>query len=176
MKGIVFTEFMEMCEKSHGLTFTNDLILESELESKGAYTSVGTYDHREIFKLVKNLSKKTNLSEEQLFKHFAKYFFNTVLDQYADILGDISDPFDLLEIVDSHIHKEVIKLYPDAELPKFNCHRTNDTLEMIYISPRKMADFAQGLIEATLDHFKTTYNLNRETEESGNTTFTIVRK
>lgn len=176
MKGIVFTEFIEMCEKSHGMIFTNELILDSDLASNGAYTSVGTYDHREIFKLVGNLSKRTNLSEPELFNHFARYFFKSVLDQHAALIGDVSDPFDLLEIVDSHIHKEVIKLYPDAELPKFNCHRSDNTLEMIYISPRKMADFAQGLIESTLEHFNTDYTLSSEITDSGDTTFTIVRK
>lgn len=176
MKGIIFTEFIEMCEKSHGMVFTNELIIESDLESKGTYTSVGTYDHREIFQLVRNLSTKTNLSEAELFNHFAKYFFLSVLDRHADIIGNVSDPFDVLEIVDSHIHKEVIKLYPDAELPKFNCHRTNNTLEMIYISPRKMADFAQGLIEATLNHFETKFDLSRELNDEGNTVFTIIRK
>ncbi len=176
MKGIVFTEFIEMCEKEHGMLFTNDLILDSNLDSNGVYTSVGTYDHREIFELVKNLSQKTNLSESQLFNHFAKYFFKSVLDQHAALIGDVNDPFDLLEIVDSHIHKEVIKLYPDAELPKFNCHRSQNVLEMVYISPRKMADFAQGLIEATLDHFNTEYSLTREINENENTLFTIVRK
>ena len=41
MKGIVFTEFLEMVEDQSG----------------GAYTSVGTYDHNEIFRLVNCLSE-----------------------------------------------------------------------------------------------------------------------
>ncbi|MFZ9028079.1 MAG: heme NO-binding domain-containing protein [Crocinitomicaceae bacterium] len=175
MKGIIFTEFIEMCEKSHGMVFTNELIIESNLESKGAYTSVGTYDHREIFQLVRNLSKKTNFSEAELFNHFAKYFFQSALNEHSDLIGNVDDPFDLLEIVDSHIHKEVLKLYPDAQLPKFNCHRTDNKLEMIYISPRKMSDFAQGLIEATLEHFETDFNLSINTSENGDTIFTIIK-
>ena len=57
MKGIIFTEFMELVEEKFGLDVLDDVLEMSGDE--GIYTSVGSYDHRDLVKLIVNLSKKT---------------------------------------------------------------------------------------------------------------------
>src|SRR5688572_20439814 len=52
VKGIVFTEFMEMVESSFGLAVTQKILDHSNVPSKGVYTSVGTYDDQELLSLV----------------------------------------------------------------------------------------------------------------------------
>ena len=71
--------------------------------------------------------------------------------------------YSLLEKVDSTIHVEVRKLYPDAELPRFKCDSSEPRrLTMIYQSPRGFADFAAGLIEGCIEHFGETIDVQRE--------------
>ncbi|MFT4982342.1 MAG: hypothetical protein ACI9UR_002213, partial [Bacteroidia bacterium] len=41
MKGIVFTEFLELVEDKFGLEVVNQIIDGCELETDGVYTSVG---------------------------------------------------------------------------------------------------------------------------------------
>jgi hypothetical protein len=48
MKGIVFTEFIEMVEQRFGYEIVDELLTETELPSGGAYTAIGTYSHHEI--------------------------------------------------------------------------------------------------------------------------------
>ncbi|EOG7766780.1 heme NO-binding domain-containing protein, partial [Vibrio parahaemolyticus] len=55
MKGIIFTEFMELVESKFGLEVL-DQVLELS-DDEGVYTSVGSYDHRDLVKLIVNLSK-----------------------------------------------------------------------------------------------------------------------
>ncbi len=52
MKGVIFTEFIEMLELQQSPTFVDDLLDSSDLQSGGAYTAVGTYDARELTVLV----------------------------------------------------------------------------------------------------------------------------
>ena len=52
MKGIVFTEFLEMVEDRFSLDMVDDLIDDCDLPSGGVYTAVGTYSHEEIVALV----------------------------------------------------------------------------------------------------------------------------
>lgn len=59
MKGIVFTEFIEMVEEVYSPEMVDILLDSVTLSSKGAYTSVGTYDHHELVVLVAELSKRT---------------------------------------------------------------------------------------------------------------------
>ncbi len=52
MKGIVFTEFLEMVEEKFSPELADRIVEEAELPSGGVYTTVGTYNHGEMIKLV----------------------------------------------------------------------------------------------------------------------------
>jgi len=82
MKGIVFTEFLDMVEQEFGYDTVDQIIQNSDLPSNGIYTAVGTYHHSEIVQLLTNLSKKTDLDPNGLLVSFGGYLFNTFLSQY----------------------------------------------------------------------------------------------
>ena len=45
MKGVIFTEFLEMVESHFSPEMADRIITAARLPSGGAYTAVGTYDH-----------------------------------------------------------------------------------------------------------------------------------
>ena len=159
MKGIVFTEFLEMVEDKFGLQTVNDIIENSNLKSEGIYTSIGTYNHMEIMDLVKNLSLIIDVPEKNLFHVYAEYFYKRLVELYPQFFEGVQSPFELLVSVDAHIHKEVKKLYPDAELPRFETDVKGDLLVMDYSSERRMSDFAFGLIKACMDHYEVQHDI-----------------
>ena len=59
MKGIVFTEFLELVEEKFGIEMVDEIITASNLESGGAYTAVGTYKFVEMINLLTALSART---------------------------------------------------------------------------------------------------------------------
>ena len=67
MKGIIFTEFLDLVEEKFGLTMVDQIIQQSNLKSRGVYTSVGTYEFSEMLQLLNHLSKNTNISIDDLF-------------------------------------------------------------------------------------------------------------
>jgi hypothetical protein len=73
---------------------------------------------------------------------------------------------------------EVKKLYPDAELPRFDVVRDGDQrMEMVYRSERSMSDLALGLIEATLLHYKEEADIERAfMDEAGTEVRFILQK
>ena len=75
MKGIVFTEFMEMVDTEFGIQTTENIIAKSNLANGGAYTSVGTYPHSELVTLVVNLGKEKEIPVSNLLEHFGGYLF-----------------------------------------------------------------------------------------------------
>lgn len=163
MKGIVFTEFLEMVEKRFGYEVVDHILESSELESKGIYTAVGTYHHSEIVQLLGNLSNKLNVGPEKLLKAFGEYLFDTFLNAYPHFFSSVDNAFDFLKSIDSHIHVEVLKLYPDATLPKFETVELDTgELEMTYISERKMAALAEGLINKSIVHYKQDHTIQKE--------------
>jgi len=65
MKGIVFTEFLQLVEEKFGYEMVDKLLVAANLEHGGAYTAVGTYGHQELITLVSKLSDETRASSLQ---------------------------------------------------------------------------------------------------------------
>lgn len=152
-----------MVEDKFGYEVVDEMLESVPLESKGVYTSIGTYKHKEMVGLITFLHNKTGVPQSELLKTFGKYLFGTFKTNYGHFFDQAEDAFDFLESIDDYIHVEVKKLYPDAQLPSFENRRVDDTtLEMIYSSERKMGDFAEGLIAKTLKYYKESATITKE--------------
>ena len=177
MKGIIFTEFFELVESKWGLDMVDELIDSCELESGGAYTAVGTYDHGEIVQLVQALSQKSEVPIPGLLQAFGEFLFGKFVVSYPQFFEGQTSAVDFLEHVEDYIHVEVKKLYPDAMLPQFDTERpTPDHLVMIYSSVRHLHDVAHGLIHGCVRHFEENCEVSMsEPAEDDSVRFTIVR-
>lgn len=163
MKGVVFTEFMDMVEAKFGLEIADRIIGEAALPSNGAYTAIGTYDHRELIALVGALSAVTGNSAAVLVRSFGEHLFDRFKQIYPVFFEKPHSAFDFLETVDKVIHVEVRKLYPDAELPSFQCERRgDDRFILTYRSTHPFGDLAEGLIRACCRHFGKAIAIERE--------------
>ena len=179
MKGIVFTEFLEMVEEEFGLEVVDSIIMKSKLSSEGVYTSVGTYDFFEMQQLIVNLSKEIGIEVNDLIYAYGRYFFSVLLRHHPNIFSLYSDPISMLASIENHIHVEVRKIYPGAELPTFKIIKKDDNyLEMMYYSERSMFMFARALMEKTFEHYDSSYNIDLELikEDGSQVKFSINRQ
>jgi len=171
MKGIVFRGFLNLVEENFGIETMDAIIEESDLASGGAYTNVGTYDHTEIVTMASHLSDRTGIAMPDLVRTFGNYLFNHLAKAHPDLVAKHSNSFDMLDAIERDIHREVRKLYPDAELPYLDCQiEGNGTLHMLYRSGRPLADVAHGLIEGCAAHFDETITIAREDRSTGDET------
>jgi hypothetical protein len=155
MKGIVFTEFLDLVEDKFGLEVVDKIITKSELDSGGSYTAIGTYAFDEMLQLLTNLSIETDISTNDLLQVYGEHFFSVIERSYPQMLDRYTDPLDMLASVENHIHVEVRKIYPDAELPTFELiERTPTSLKMVYKSSRAMYMFGLGLMNSTFKYYK----------------------
>ena len=176
MKGVVFVELLAMAEDAFGEDVVDTVIEKTDLESGGAYTSVGNYPCEELVKIVEGFSAHSGLGPDVLQRKFGHWMMDFFAKHYPGFFEDKTTSFDMLEAVDQEIHVEVLKLYPDAELPKFETRRPKDgTLEMVYTSPRPLVSFCHGLIEACVDRFdqKADIAFKASPTQANTTTFRI---
>ena len=180
MKGIVFSQFIEFVESAFTLEIADDIIMSSDLPSGGAYTSVGTYDHKEIVMLVKALSEKTDIPVPDLIRTFGQHLFGVLIGAYPHFLEGVGSSFDFLAGIEDYIHPEVRKLYPDAELPSFSYNAPSENvLQMTYHSTRPFGDLAHGLIEGCATHFGETLVIEKESlskDGDHSVRFTLTRQ
>ena len=162
MKGIVFTEFLEMVESQLGMDMVDRIIHAAELPNDGAYTSVGTYDYRELVRLLGALSEASGTSVPNLLRQFGLYLFRRFSVLYPSLFAGVPSAFEFLRATDKVIHVEVQKLYPDAELPHFMCESSEpNELVLLYRSPRGLGDLAEGLVLGCVSYFNEPMQVRR---------------
>lgn len=170
MKGMLFTEFMELVESRMGPEMLDRIITDAQLPNDGAYTAVGTYNHEELVRLAIALSKATGMPLPALVHFVGYHLFPRFFESAAELFQGVDNVFDCLGRIDSVIHAEVRKLYPDAELPALPCTRLSDNeIELMYSSPRGLADLAAGLIDGCIAYYKEPIKVTRaDLEKEGN--------
>lgn len=168
MKGVVFTEFLEMVEQRFSAEVADEIIESTTLASGGAYTAVGTYDHQEMVALVGALSQRSGLAVPALLKAFGEHLFGRFAQNYARLIDPSPDAFAFLSGIETVVHSEVRKLYPDAQLPTFTVEEHGERRMVLrYRSGRHFEDLAEGLIVGCLRHFGEHVTLSRETVGTG---------
>jgi len=178
MKGIVFTEFLDMVERKFGMIVADKIVSNSTLASEGVYTSVGTYEHAEMVQLVTQLSNETKLPIKDLLLVYGEHFFKVLADSYPSFFKGVPNAFSFLSSIENYIHVEVLKLYPDAELPRFDIVEVDEnTLEMTYYSERKMAAFARGLLNSSIKFFNEDISIESEdlSGDGGKVKFILIK-
>lgn len=182
MKGMIFTEFLDMVCQIFSPEMVEKIIDESHLPNQGAYTDVGTYDHQEMIRLITALSKETGISIPELQIIYGKHLFKKLFSRYPHIIKHSNNVFEFLNSVDGHIHVEVLKLYPEAELPRFQCEIiSSDQMTMAYHSNHPFQDLAEGLIQGAADHFHEKIHVQRTALKQSeakkyNMLFTLTRE
>jgi hypothetical protein len=178
MKGVIFTELVEMIEKEFGLEVLDQVIEEAKLESNGIYTTVGNYPDSELHSILSVLGKITGLSSQEMLMGFSNCFFHMLSKQYLEFFEAHNSSLDFLSSLDDYIHPEALKLYPGAVAPGFKPKRIDEnTLELIYSSKRKLPVLARGLIKQTALHYNEDLDIKEEmVEEDGSIVkFTLTR-
>ena len=179
MKGMIFTEFFSMVEEVFSTQILEKIINNANLPNKGAYTSVGYYPAEEMVTLVSELSKETSISVSDLLKSFGEHLFSRFTLIYPSFINKFSNMFDFLESIEVSIHTEVLKIYPNAELPRIITNRIDDqNFELIYKSKRNLQDLAYGLIKGCIKLYKEDFLVQAEnlSDDQGNFTKFLIYK
>ena len=163
MKGVIFTEFLDMVDAQFSPECTERIVAKADLPSGGAYTAVGNYDHGEIVSLVTALSEETGVEVADLVHAYGYYLFGRFVAAYPQFFKGVPDALTFLQAVETHIHNEVCKLYPDASPPELRCETPERGVLIVeYRSDRGLADVAHGLICGCVDHFDEDVKIKRD--------------
>jgi len=168
MLGFIFTELVEFVETVHGEELTDHWLDSCQLASGGAFAATDSYSAEEIAELVGKLSQLSGTPVPDLLCTFGEHLFGFLARTHERVIRSIDDPLDLLENLDEHIHVEVCKLYPQAEVPRFTARRVGpDEMVLRYESSRALPDLAEGLIRGAAKHFGRTVEIRRDGPPGG---------
>jgi hypothetical protein len=152
MLGMVFTELLEMIESAFSFEVADAVIARARVS--GAYTSVGDYPDAELLAIVEALSTEVGRPVPELMRIYGEHLFSRFHARFPAFFEAHKDAPSFFQVLESHVHTEVRKLYPTSRPPIFNLSVDplgHHVLE--YRSDRGLVDFALGLIDAGLRHF-----------------------
>lgn len=164
MKGAVFIAFNQMIESQAGIDVWERLLDEVDPDSGGIYTSVEDFPDEELFALVTKLSEISGKPVPDLVESFGCYLFSFLNEKYPVFTESEPNFIGFLKSIDGVIHKEVRKLYENANLPTLDYkEETESSIVMRYRSPRKLCVLAEGLIRGAAVYYDVKYSLDHET-------------
>lgn len=178
MKGIIFKELLEMVEDKFGFEIANKILDDPIIKNNGEYSNVGTYPFEELLTIVINLNKATEIPVNELLVTYGKHLSDVFLRNYKVFFDQHDSLFSFLSSIESAIHVEVLKLYNDASLPKFNYSNVQSRqMIMIYKSERALHDLAEGLIIGCSEIYNESIVINKEMikEDGTEVKFTIEK-
>ena len=163
MKGVLFTELIEMIEDLMGLEFTNKVIEDARLENEGAYTAIGTYSHQDLFKLLESFSKHAQNPQDKILIGYGECLFHRLSGSFQKELTAHPCAFSFILQLGGLIKMETLKLHPEAEMPTFYAQLLGaDSMEFHYTSSRKLGDLVEGLLLGCIGYFNESISILRE--------------
>jgi hypothetical protein len=169
MLGMVFTELSEMVEQKFSFDVADRVLARSGLA--GTWTAVGSYADGDLGRYVGALSEETGIPVEDLVHVFAVHLFGRFEAGHPEFFAHHRDGFALLDGLESKVHTEVRKLWPEARTPGFVPERTPEGMRLHYRSPRGMVRFARGLLDACFARFGPPVEIREEDLSDGAGTY-----
>ena len=161
MKGVVFDLLRDMVEDQFGLEGWNTVL--EKAGSDGMYLSPESYSDQEMMSLVLATSDYTGINTDDLLRAFGQFMAKEFYNRFPSFFDNCDDLIEFLLSVDRIVHGEVLKFYPDANLPSFAYEEAEaNKLTMIYRSDRMLCHLAEGLIQGSAAHYKKAINIDHD--------------
>ena len=163
MKGVVLTEFVDFVDEAYPAAVAASVRERLASLCPSGYSPVGSYAHQELIELTEVLARAAGEPQDAVLERYGAKLFDRFAALYPVFFVDADGALSFLERINTDIHDEVKKLYPDARFPAFECSSTAPgRLEMVYSSTRPLAALACGLIRGCIAYFGERVDLERE--------------
>ncbi|WP_299005295.1 heme NO-binding domain-containing protein [uncultured Shewanella sp.] len=153
MTGIIFIELINVIKSNFGLELFE--AMKEEANEDGQFVKTGSYSHHRLFNMINSLSRLTRISSQDLLELIGQQVFLPLLTSLPIKIGSISNTIDFVIHVETYIHHEAQKLYPNSTMPTFNfIFISENQLIMDYHSPRCMGYICFGLLKGCAQYFE----------------------
>ncbi len=161
MKGVIFNLLESAVCDAYGEDTWDELLDRAGLE--GAWTSVGSYPHQDLLRVVAEAAVMWDWSQDDVVRWFGRAAIPPLARAYPAFFAGHGAAFPFLRTLNDVHHLEVLKIYPDADLPvfAFDPPRDPQVLTMRYSSERALCTFGEGLIHGAADHFGETLSVHQ---------------
>lgn len=156
MKGIIFNIFEQFICENWSVETYEAVFARCPLKTKEPYVGPLSYPDSDLAVILSKTCEMLDIELDEGLKRFGAFAFEKLQAKYPELVSEHAGARNFLMTIDSVIHTEIKKLYPDAQTPRFTYLDLSDTqLVMNYQSKRQMCALVEGLIQGVAKHFNT---------------------
>ncbi len=161
MKGVLFNVVEEVVTAAWSPEMWDEAL--DHAGASGSYTSLGNYPAGELVGIIGAVSALSGLSVPEVVVAAGRAGYGRLVVRAPDLVGQFGSWQDLLAHLDDVIHPEVLKVYPDASVPKFRVvERDASSLLLDYESALRLCRLAEGLVLGAGDWYGTALSVTHE--------------
>ncbi len=173
MKGVIFNVVEEVVTEAYGADTWDALLDAAGVD--GAYTALGNYDDAQLVALVAAASDALGASHEEVLRLVGRAGFERLSSRYPHFVESHDTSRTVLRELNSVIHPQVLTIYPDASVPRFEVTGDDRQLVLTYESARGLCHLAEGLAEGLATAFDERVTLHqRSCRHRGDDTCEII--
>lgn len=156
MKGMIFNIFEDFICENWSVELYEEIFSRCPLKTKEPFVGPKTYPDVDFIAILKKTCEILEVDVEEGLRAFGKFAFIKLQQKYPYLINDEAGARNFLLTLDSVIHAEIKKIYPEAELPGFSYQDLSESqLIMIYKSKKQLCSLVEGLLEGVADYFDT---------------------
>jgi predicted hydrocarbon binding protein len=175
MHGLIFVKLRCFAEQRIENDSWDGLLKAAGYEGS-MYLSMGTYPDEELFSLIHSASRLSSVPISELLNDFGQFLAPDLIRLYQHSIRPEWKALDLLENVESTVHRAVRGGDPNAAPPELECTRISPKrVEIRYFSGRKLCDFARGLILGIIRYYGEDLSVQELTCQKANAPGCIFR-
>jgi len=155
MKGVIFNTVERFIADGWGEEAYEDIVGRCPLQTRDPFVGPGTYPDADLVAIVTEAARTLDVPLEDALRAAGRFAFPHLKRKLGAAADQWDDPKAFLRALDSVIHVEVRKLYPEAVTPRFTILEPPEVprFTLRYESPRKLCHLAEGLVEGLGDDF-----------------------
>jgi hypothetical protein len=161
--GVILVELKKFVDTQVGADAWNALLKDAGLGHK-VYLATQQYPDDDVLRLLSAASSATGNAPESILKAFGHFLVADLVSVYGAYIRPQWGALDLLEQVETTMHRAVRSQNPGATPPSLRSERVSPNEVIItYTSPRKLCALGEGLIAGVADHYKTALSVEQPT-------------
>ena len=163
MHGVVFVELERYLTEKLGKPGWEQVRQEAGFSAR-IFVPVAVYPDEELGALLKAASARLKKPQRLVLEEFGMFIAPQLLKTYRFLVKNEWTMLDVLENVEKVMHAAVRRRAPLADPPRLAIERTGPKeVLIVYSSPRKLCEFARGLIEGLAQFFDESVRISEQT-------------
>ena len=162
MHGLILVNLQKFAQQSLGPEEWRSALSKSGLD-RNSFSAGSVYEDRQALELIVLAAETLNVPVDEVVEMFGRFLSAELIRLYQRVIKPHWRTLDIIENTETFIHSAVRVGNPGALPPVLDAIRLSENeLQLLYSSDRKLCKLAIGIIKGLADHFQEVIEIHKD--------------